>query len=396
MNTGLNSADAQRAALLEKTRELVPMLRARGLEISEARRVPEDIMKALADAGLMQLMRPKEYGGPDLGADLIFAITRELARGDGSTAWVYAVTNAHDHFVGFFPKEVQDRYWASEKPLLASSYIPTGKATPTEGGYVLSGSWPFSSGIDNCDWVVVGGFVGALPSGAPDLRFFMAHKSDYTIKDDWSVMGLCGTGSKSVVFNDVFVPNAYMISNDDIQNGTTPGGQILENNLYRTSAWPLFGFCITGPAVGIVQGAYEVVMEGFRAKVAKPDPMFEARKPASLMHVAAVTARIDAAAMLYDRGLKETSDLIVAGKPLPLELRTRSRRDQTYGLTILKEAMETLMGMSGGSGIYETGHVQRAFRDLHSLCAHPGGSWDSTALGYGNVLFGGRPVEPFI
>lgn len=394
--THTNNADARRQVLLAAARGLIPTLRSRGQEISANRRVPDDVIGLLRDAGLMQLLRPAKYGGPEYSPDLIFHITRELAKGDGSTAWVYAVTNSHDHFIGFYPQEVQDAYWASANPLSASSYMPTGKAVPAEGGFRLSGKWSFSSGIENSGWVVVGAIVGMLPGErpAPDLRFFLLPQSDYKVHDDWHVMGLCGTGSKTVVIDDVFVPAARTLTNVDIKNGTTPGAKVHSHPLYHASAWPLFGFCITAPAIGLVQGAYDIVLEQVQARAAKPDAMFEARKTAGFMKLAEASALIDAATLLYDRGLGETSQLLMDGKPLPVELKARNRRDQTYGTSMLRQAMGILLGMTGGSGLYESNHVQRAFRDLQGVSAHPGGNWEVAAIGYGSILCGGDSLEP--
>lgn len=398
MQTATNTASttARHQSLVDAAKGLIPTLRSRSQEISATRRVPDDVFKLLTDAGLMQLMRPTLYGGPEIGPDVLFKITRELAKGDGSTAWAYAVTNSHDHFIGFYPKEVQDAYWASAKPLSASSYMPVGKATPAEGGFRLSGRWGWSSGIENSGWVVVGAIVGMLPGArpAPDLRFFLLPQSDYRVHDDWHVLGLCGTGSKTVVIDDVFVPHARILTNEDIKNGTTPGAKVHAHPIYSASAWPLFGFCITAPAIGLVQGAYDIVLEQIQARAAKPDPLFEARKAAGFMKLAEVSAQIDAATLLYDRGLNETTELLMSGKPLPVALKARNRRDQTYGTSLLRQAMATLISMTGGSGMYESSQIQRAFRDLQTLSAHPGGNWEVAAIGYGSVICGGDVLEP--
>lgn len=387
-------AEPGEAELLQAARDLVPVLRQRAEEISRTRHVSDEIYGLLADAGLTSLLRPAKYGGRELGAELVFSISRELAKGDGSVAWVYSVLASHDHFIGFYPEEIQDEYWASAKPRSASSYMPVGKAVPAQGGFRLSGRWGFSSGIENSGWVVVGAIVGMLPGAGPDLRFFLLPESDYAIDDDWHVLGLRGTGSKSVVIDDVFVPDARILGNEDIKNGTTPGASVHANPLYRTSAWPLFGFSILAPAVGLVQGAYDITLEQIRARAAKPDPQFEARKNAGFIKLAEVSAQIDAAALLYDRGLAETAQRINTGQPLPVELKARNRRDQTYGASLLRQAMATLMSMAGGSGMYEHNPIQRAFRDLQALSAHPGGNWEVAAIGYGAVLTGGHVLEP--
>ena len=347
----------------------------------------------------MELARPARYGGRDMGVDLIFRIAAVLAAGDASTAWVYSVTNSHDHLVGLYPKEVQDEYWASSRPLSASSYMPTGKAVSAPGGFRLSGRWPFCSGIDFCDWVTVGGIVGMIPGDRPipDLRFFMLKTSEITVVDDWNVMGLSGTGSKSVVLADHFVPDARALRNADVGNGTTPGATLHANPMYRVSIWPLFGFSILAPATGIARGAYEYVVGDIREKArgTAADLAFDARRLTTQIHLAKAAALIDTAELLFERALQDTFDLVRLEKPLPIELRVRNRRDQAYLAGLCREAIEILMRLSGGSGIREEGAVQRAFRDVYALCAHPGGNWDSAAASYGSVILGGSPTEMF-
>lgn len=383
-------------ALLNSAGVIAESLRPRSLEIARARRVPEDVMATLADHGLLQLARPARYGGCDLGMDTIFRIGRTIAAGDASVAWVYCVSNSHDHLVGMYPKHVQDEYWASAQPLCASSYVPTGKVAPTDGGFLVSGKWSFCSGIDYCGWVIVGG-ITASPSDepTPELRLFMLRKSEISVVDDWHVMGLAGTGSKSIVADSVFVPGDRVLRNLDVMTGKSPGGALHANPLYRTSVWPLFGFSIIAPVTGIARGAWEYMVGEVRPKAGTPEAAFDARRHSAQIHLAEAGALIDAAELLYERGLNETSSLIRAEKELPVGLRVRNRRDQAYLTGMCRKAVDILMGMSGGRGIREEGAIQRAFRDLYAISAHPGGNWDVASASYGSVLLGGPPTEMF-
>lgn len=353
-------------------------------------------MSELRELGLSQLARPARYGGPDLGMDTIFRIGRTIATGDASVAWVYCVSNSHDHLVGMFPRNVQDEYWASAQPLCASSYMPSGKVTPTDDGFIVTGKWSFCSGIDYCGWIVVGAITmspGDQP--IPELRFFMLKKSEITLVDDWHVMGLSGTGSKSIAVDNVFIPNERVLRNADVMSGNTPGGAIHPNPLYRVSVWPLFGFSIIAPVTGIARGAFDHVVSEARLKPGTPEPAFDAKRHSTQMHLAEVGALIDAAELLYERGLRETSSLVRAEKDLPVDLRVRNRRDQAYLTGLCRRAVDILMAMSGGRGIREEGVVQRAFRDLYAISAHPGGNWDVASASYGSVLLGGPPTEMF-
>lgn len=382
--------------LLSRAYAFAATLRARSLEISQARQVPEDIMAELGRLGLLQLGRPARYGGRDIGMDAIFRIGRALASGDGSVAWVYCVSNSHDHLVGLYPAHVQDEYWASPQPLCASSYMPSGNAAQVENGWKVSGKWSFCSGIDFCGWIVIGAItVSAGETPQPELRLFLVKKSELTVIDDWHVMGLSGTGSKSVLIDKVVIPNDRVLRNSDVMAGTTPGGAVHSNPLYQSSIWPLFGFSILAPVTGIARGAIDFMVSQLRAKPGSSPATFDAKLHSTQQHLAEAGVLVDAAELLYERGLQETAALIQASKELSIDLRVRNRRDQAYLASMCRKAVDILMGMSGGRGIREEGAVQRAFRDIYAISAHPGGNWDVASASYGSVLLGGPPTEMF-
>lgn len=352
-------------------------------------------MRQVIDVDLLNLAKPARYGGPDMGVDTVLRVARELARGDGSMGWVYSVVGVHDHLVGLYPKEVQDAYWASARPMCASSYLPTtAKVEQVEGGYVLDGPWPFSSGIDFCDWVVVGGWVPMEENGETinDLRFFMLETSQVEIVDDWQVMGLAGTGSKSVVARKLFVPDVRVLRNADIHAGNTPGKSLDANPVYGYSIWPLFGFSILAPATGIARSALEASVADYQERVSK-DPTLGGKAQSIRMHLARAAALIESSELLYDRDLDETMAVMNAGGALSDMLRVRNRRDQAFIAGQCLEAVNILMSIAGGRGIREGGAVQHALRDIHGVANHPGGSWDSAGNSYGSVLLGGKPTE---
>lgn len=386
-----------RDRLIERARRLVPVLRARAATTSAAGRIPAETISDFWDADLFYLLKPRKFGGPELRPDAAFEIAGELARGDGSAAWVWTVMGVHDLFLALFPEEAQREYWAKERTLSASSFAPNGKITPAKGGVHLSGKWSFCSGVDNAQWMLLGAFAGMVSSDPPipDIRYLLLPRADYTIIDDWNVLGLQGTGSKSVAVEDAFVPDHRMVKNEDLVNGTAPGGRIHDSPLYRAPVWAVFPFCISSPANGMARGAFESYVDEMKARTSAFDHSPLAKKPTIQLRLAEAAALIDAGDLLYKRSLTETIDKAMAGETMSLEHRIRSRRDQGYSVLMAKRATELLLGAEGGKGLYESNHVQRAFRDLHALSGHIVGGWDMPALNYGQVILGGPPTDPF-
>ena len=383
-------------ALAERAAALAPKLRERAPAASRARQLDPQAIKDFSDYGLWYLLKPRRHGGPELRYDVVLETANILARGDGSAAWVWAVTGVHDLFVAYYPEAAQREYWAEDGTLSASAFAPTGKVAPAPGGWTLTGRWGFCSGIDHARWLLLGAAAGMLSSNPllPDIRYVMLPAGDVRIIDDWHVLGLRGTGSKSVACEGVFVPEHRMVAASDLVAGTSPGAKLDPNPLYRAPVWSLFPFAIAASAAGIAQGACESFIAEMRARESGFDHSPLARKPNIQMRLAEATALADAAHLLYRRSLRETIDVIMSGGTLSLDRRLRSRRDQTYGNVMARRAVEILLTAQGGRGLFENGPVQRAFRDLTAIQAHIVGGWDIVALNYGQVALGGAPDNP--
>jgi alkylation response protein AidB-like acyl-CoA dehydrogenase len=383
--------------LIARADALVPRLRERGEATSAARKLPAETIADFWDAGLWYLLKPKRFGGPEVRVDTVLEVASVLARGDGSAAWVWTVTGIHDLFVAYFPLEAQQEYWAKDRTISASSFAPGGKLVPSPGGFTLTGKWSFCSGIDHAPWMLLGAVAGMVSTDPPipDVRFVMVPIADCRIIDDWHVMGLRGTGSKSVAVEDRFVPAHRVIANADLMQGTAPGTRVHDGPLYRAPTWAIFPFVISSPAAGIAQGACAHFIAEMKARAASFDQSPLARKPSIQMRVAEATALADASELLYRRSLAATIDKVMAGETLSLEHRLRSRRDQAYSVVMAKRAATLLFEAQGGGGLYERGPVQRAMRDLNALAGHIVAGWDIPAINYGQVILGGPPTDFF-
>jgi alkylation response protein AidB-like acyl-CoA dehydrogenase len=384
--------------LLGRARALAPKLRERSYATNKAGQIPAETIEDFWDFKLNYLLRPRKFGGPAMRPDEAFAAGFELGRGDGSAAWVWSVMLIHDLFVSHFPEEFQQEYWGKDRTLSASSFLPHGKPTPASGGVRVSGKWSFCSGVDNADWLFLGVFFGP-PSGdaaMPDIRYIMVPKGDYEILDDWEVMGLRGTGSKSVVIDDKFVPDHRIVSHKEMSDATSPGSRLHADPVYHAPIWSFVPFTISAPACGIAQGALESFVDEMKVR----DDSFAhsplSKKPGMHARVAEASAMIDSGDLLYKRSYRETIDKILAGEVPSLEFRARSRRDQGYCVKQAKAAVGLLVDAVGGRGLFESNHVQRSFRDLQAVSGHIVASWDVAAYSYGQMALGGPPTDLFV
>jgi 3-hydroxy-9,10-secoandrosta-1,3,5(10)-triene-9,17-dione monooxygenase len=386
------------ARLKERAAKLIPTLRERAPDTTRARQLPDRTIQDLWDADLFYLLKPKKFGGPAVRPDIAFQVADELGRGDGSAAWIWSVMTIHDLFAALYPEKFQEEYWGKDRTLSASSFSPGGMAKPDKGGFRLSGRWPFCSGVDNADWLFLGAIFGPPPAGSPmpDIRYVWVPKGDFAVIDDWDVLGLRGTGSKSVTLDDAFVPEHRVVSHQAMAEGTAPGSQVHDGWLYRAPMWTFVPFTISAPASGIARGALETFIDEMKARETSFDHSPMAKKPGMHLRVAEASAMIDAGDLLYKRSYRETMDKLEAGQPLSLEHRARNRRDQGYSVLLAKRGAELLLAGTGGRGLFEHNHVQRAYRDLVALSGHIVANWDAPAYSYGQIMLGGPPSEIFV
>src|SRR5262249_35022305 len=254
--------------LTERAARLIPVLRERAIETSKQRQLPDKTVADLWDADLFHLLKPKKFGGPAVRPDIAFQVADQLGRGDGSASWIWSVMTIHDLFVALYPEEFQHEYWDPPNTLSASRFAPGGQAKPDQGGVRLSGRWSFWRGVDNAQWMFLGAIFGPPSGGSPmpDIRFVMVPQAECKIIDDWDVLGLRGTGSKSIALDNVFVPPHRVLSRVDMAEGTTPGAAVHQGWLYRAPIWNFVPFTISAPANGIARGALEAFVAEMRAR----------------------------------------------------------------------------------------------------------------------------------
>ena len=193
---------------MRRARAAVPVLRERARASEDARVLTRENEQLLHETGLFRFHQPKAFGGMELPFVALIDIVDMIARGCPSTAWNVGNLGCHHWILGYYHPDTQHEVWdANPDTLIASSIaLAAGRARKVEGGFIVSGRWPFSSGVDNSDWNMLAAtvFDGDKPV---DSRLCVVPKADYQIIDTWDAMGMQATGSKDVAAREVFVPD---------------------------------------------------------------------------------------------------------------------------------------------------------------------------------------------
>jgi 3-hydroxy-9,10-secoandrosta-1,3,5(10)-triene-9,17-dione monooxygenase len=386
------------AELVARARLLVPILRQRAAETEKLRRLPDATLVDLQEAELFRLFQPARYGGIEAPFRAFIDIGGALGRGCGSTSWVYNNLVVHNWMLGYWSVQTQDEIWnADPRALIGSSFVfPAGRAEKAPDGYRLSGKWPFSSGIDASDWMMLAAPVAGSDGKAPEPRFFIVPKSDYRAVDNWYAMGLAGTGSKDVAADNIFVPEHRTLGAADGKGGPHPGSKVNPGALYKLPWYALFGFVNGATALGIAQGALDEFTVATRARVATATGRQLADLATMQLRVAEAATQIDAAETLMLKDCAEAMRSAEAGRLASMEEKTRWRRDAAYAVRMSVKAIDLLFAGAGGAAILDAQPLQRALRDAHAAQGHIGLNWDANGTMFGRVALGLDPDFPLL
>lgn len=386
---------AAEAALLDRARDLAPVLRARAGEAERLRRLPDESHRDFVAAGFYRMLQPARYGGLELDYGVQTLVARELGRGCPSSAWVAAIIACHAWVAGMFPDAAQAEIWGDdEDAAVSTSFLPVGASIERRGdGFRLEGRWRFSSGVDHCRWAVLLVLAPADGGGPPDPLFALVDLRDCCIEDTWKSAGLAGTGSNDIVVAGVDVPAHRWVRVMDLRGEPTPGSTAHDSYLYRLPLFAVFPFNIVGAAMGAARGALDVAIDDLSGR--------QAMTGADLTRVATVHQRIGRATALLN-----AADAVVAslrrevvetgrvGGTFAMTDRARFRLDLGHVAQSCCDAVDELLPVTGGRGL-ETSHpVQRGWRDAHAVAQHIGLVWDVQTGLYGNVLFGHGSPDP--
>jgi alkylation response protein AidB-like acyl-CoA dehydrogenase len=358
--------------VLEKVEALAPEIRARAGEAEALRRMPLDLVGKLKDAGVFRMYAPRSHGGLELDLPEGLKVIQAVARIDGSAGWAVMIGSASAPILSRMPRETFDAIFAQNGPDLIQAGLagaPRGRAERVEGGYRVSGEWPFSSGCEHADFIIGACIVtengepvpGPVEGGPPLVRIVGLPASAWTIQDTWTVAGLKATGSHTTALKDVFVPEAQTLE--------LGGPTCLPGPLYAgLGPWiPLMhGAFAVGMARGMVDDLTATARTGRRQLFARAAMQ---ESPIYQYELGALEAEAAAAeALLYAR-----ADL-QWGRAKRGELGPASQPDSLLaGVWVTHAALKVCdagFTLAGASALYDTSPIQRRLRDMNAAAQH--------------------------
>lgn len=379
------------AAMIGRAEALIPQLRERASRTEELRRLPPETERDLHDAGLFRIVQPKRVGGSEFDYVALVDCAEAIGRADASVAWNLANLASHHWMLGMFDDRAQDLIWGRDvNALIASSFIfPAGRARKVDGGYTLRGSWPFSSGVDSCEWNMLASVVSTDDEAdGIEYRIFLLNKSDYQIIDTWNATGLRGTGSNDVEVRDAFVAEPMTVAVNDLGGGPTPGSAVNPNALYALPVFSLFPYVLSGVALGNAQACLDDYIKVAQHRASTYNRAKIGDLQSTQIKIAEASAKIDAARRIMRSTCIEAMVDARQGLVQDVPVKTRLRRDGAYSVNLCTEAVSLLFAASGARGLSTAAALQRQFRDAHAINSHLAFNFDAAGTNYGRVALG--------
>ncbi len=383
---------------MRRAREIVPVLRERAQAAEDARGLTRDTEQLLHETGLFRFHQPKAFGGMELDFVAIVDISAEIARGCPSTAWNVGNLACHHWILGYYHPDTQREVWdANPDALIASSIaLAAGRARKADGGFIVSGRWPFSSGVDNSDWNMLAVTVyGDDGKTAIDWRLCLVPKSDYEIIDTWYAMGMGATGSKDIAVTERFVPERRALALQLCRGGSEhPGAALNAGPLFRIPIVAAAALPLAPSAIGAAEGAYEL----FLGSMAKRAGTYTGAKVADFQAVQIKVARarclIDSARQVLRQSAIAFQDRAARNEVPDLATKLRFRAQGAFAVNQAREAVETLWSCYGAQGLYKRDPLQRHLRDVIAITQHFSFNFDIAGSAFGLDALGGAYANP--
>jgi alkylation response protein AidB-like acyl-CoA dehydrogenase len=378
------------AELVERVRKLHPVLERNAAQGEQDRRVVQESITALSEAGVFTIAQPARYGGYETSMRTMLDVSAAVGEADGGTAWVVTLCNVCAWMVGLYPRRAQDDVWADNPAAKVSGVLaPTADTVKTAGGYRVTGRWYYNSGSWHADWAVLGIPVTDDDGEVVDQGLALIPRTDLDLEETWFVAGMRSSGSNCLVANDVFVPEHRVLSVPPAIEGRY-GTEHTEEPLYRSAFVPILALVLAGPQLGMGRRVLQTVQEkAARKAISYTSYAAQSDSVAFQLQLAEAALMIDSAHLHAYRAADDIDQAAAVRGTYPDPLtRARVRADTGWAIENITRAIDKLMFAHGAAGFAEVSPLQRLWRDSAVAARHavvlPAVSYEV----YGKALLG--------
>jgi 3-hydroxy-9,10-secoandrosta-1,3,5(10)-triene-9,17-dione monooxygenase len=385
--------------LVAKAANLLDLLRKNAFQTENDRRVVEENIEALAAAGLFKIAVPKRFGGHEAGFSTFLKVTSTLGQACGSTAWVTSLINVCGWIMGLYPDQAQrDVYEENPEARVCGVFAPSSSTVAVDGGLKVTGKWGFASGSLHSQWAILGVPIVDEAGTQIDQGLALIPMSELSMEDTWYVAGMRGTGSNTLVAEDVFVPNHRIMSLTQAVEGKVPT-EHTDEALYRSAFVPVASLILIGPQLGLAKGALDFVKASLAKGKGIAYTFYDRATDAgsTQINIAQAASLIDTAELHMLRAAADIDTAAKGTEYLDFETRARVRMDVGTVATRSREAMDLLLNVQGAGSFAEASPLQQKWRDLETGSRHAVVNPAIASEAYGRALLGVKEqVTPLI
>ena len=367
-NPLLEGLDDRALELVNAAESLVPMLEARADEVDRSGHVAPDTFKRLSDAGFIRLFVPKRYGGEEQSLQAQLAISATLGRGCGSTAWMTQIVSGSSMMLSLFSEEAQKEAWGDNPSAGAcASQSRASKVERVDGGYEITGSWSYLSGVEHAGWAMLH-FIANRP--APVVLLALVPVADGRLEQTWNVVGMRGTASNTLHLQDYFVPDHRILSIEEALSGK-PATPFRNDRLSKVTYGPAVEIGLLGSSLGVTQAALDYVL----SKAPKRSIQYsiyntQTESPGFQVQLAEAAVKFTTARLIAADSVREVDHAAAQGYQIDYTNRTRIRAAIGLASRLLRDAVHILTQAHGTSTFAEVNPLQRMWRDVNVATSH--------------------------
>jgi 3-hydroxy-9,10-secoandrosta-1,3,5(10)-triene-9,17-dione monooxygenase len=384
--------------LVKKAADLRSLLEQHADQTDALRRLPDPNVAALKEAGLCRLMVPKRFGGHQTSIRTYIEVMAELGRGCGSTSWVASLINVCAWLAALFPERAQQDVWGANRDAWAAgSLAPHGTAVATDGGWRVTGRWPWASGCLHAQWAACGIHMNDASGQTVNFGLSLMPMTELAIEDTWFMAGMKGTGSNTIIAKDVFVPEHRFLPYPKAFSGEYRT-EHTDEVVYRVALVPVTILILAGSQLGLAQAALDHVVGRARARgITHTNFGKQVESVGFQILVAEAAMKLDTARLHALRCADDLDGAAAGGTHPDLTARARMRADVALAAKYCRETVETLVSAHGTSSLADSSRLQRIWRDVHVASRHAITEWQVNLEIYGKALLGVEPnITPLI
>lgn len=381
------TVSVSQATVREAVERVRPAIETHAEHAERERNLPAPVVDAMRDAGLFDLLLPKEYGGAEVDLPVYLEAVEALSRIDSAAGWVYMILAGSAFEVAFLPPSAVSTIHP-HGALTGSAIMPRGRAVPVEGGYRLSGRWPLASGCKHASWLAGNSLIFdgdhpvMSPEGMPQFTLMYVPAEQCTIIDTWDSTGMRGTGSHDFAVEDVFVP-------EDRTFEVFGAKSYVSGPLYRMRVEMLAITSIVTVSLGIARSAIDTLVAIAKEKTPTLSQTVLAARPTLHAEVAHAEARLQSARAYLFEVAHEMMDAVTTGDEVTPDVEARRRLACANLAESCEEVVDRMYRLSGSTSVYSGRGLDRHLRDIHTVNQHLAASpvwWEKTGqyyFGYG-------------